>query len=226
MIKETEFPSIDAAATSLAEDLTLILQEAIDSTGQAYFAVSGGRTPRFVFRHLRKMDLDWSRVVITLTDDRWVPVSDPHSNERLVRSQLLLGAAAAAKFVPLYGREKSPEEGRAACEARLRAVGKPLDAVYLGMGGDGHFASLFPGDPAVDVREGLCTAVAEKSYRVGRMSLTATSILAAKKLILLYAGPVKHAVYQEARKPGSYHDLPLRLVLQQAQTPVEVLSAP
>ena len=94
------------------------------------------------------------------------------------------------------------------------------------MGGDGHFASLFPGDPAVDVREGRCAAIAEKSYRVGRMSLTATSILAAKKLMLLYSGPVKQAIYEEAKKPGSYHDLPLRLLLQQAHTPVEVLSAP
>jgi 6-phosphogluconolactonase len=226
MIKETECSSIEAAAIKLAEDLATILVEAIDSTGRAYFAVSGGRTPRFVFRHLRKMNLDWSRVTVTVTDERWVPVSDPHSNERLVRSQLLQGEAAAATFIPLYGGESSPEEGQAACAARLMAVGKPLDAVYLGMGGDGHFASLFPGDPAVDVREGLCAAVAEKSYRVGRMSLTTTSILAAKKLILLYAGPVKHAVYEEAKKPGSYHDLPLRLILQQAKTPVEVLSAP
>jgi 6-phosphogluconolactonase len=226
MIKETEFSSVEAAAINLAEDLAAILIEAIDSTGQAYFAVSGGRTPRFVFRHLRKMNLDWSRVTITLTDERWVPVSDSHSNERLVRSQLLQGEAAAATFIPLYGGEGSPEEGQAACNERLMAVGKPLDAVYLGMGGDGHFASLFPGDPAIDVREGFCAAVAEKSYRVGRMSLTTASILAAKKLMLLYSGPVKHAVYEEAKKPGSYHDLPLRLVLQQAQTPVEVLIAP
>jgi 6-phosphogluconolactonase len=226
MIKETEFSSIEAAAINLAEDLATILIEAIDATGRAYFAVSGGRTPRFVFRHLRKMNLDWSRVTVTVTDERWVPVSDPHSNERLVRSQLLQGEAAAATFIPLYGGESSPEEGQAACAGRLMAVGKPLDAVYLGMGGDGHFASLFPGDPAVDVREGLCAAVAEKSYRVARMSLTATSILAAKKLVLLYAGPVKHAVYEEAKKPGSYRDLPLRLILQQAQTPVDVLSAP
>jgi 6-phosphogluconolactonase len=226
MIRETEFSTIEAAANSLAEDLTAILQKAVDSTGNAYFAVSGGRTPRFVFRHLRKMQLDWSNIFITVTDERWVPVRDQHSNERLVRAQLLQGAASAATFVPFYGGESTPEAGVAACDARLAAVGKPLDAVYLGMGGDGHFASLFPGDPAVDVRNELCAAVAEKSYRVGRMSLTATSILAAKKLILLYAGPVKHAVYEEAKKPGSYHDLPLRLILQQVQTPVEVLSAP
>jgi 6-phosphogluconolactonase len=225
MIRETDFPTIEEAANSLALELGSILQQAIDSTGQAYFAVSGGRTPRFVFSRLRKMQLDWSRVSITLTDERWVPVRDSHSNERLVRTLLLQGEAAAATFIPLYGGESSPEEGAAACDARLAAVGKPLDAVYLGMGGDGHFASLFPGDPAVDVREGLCVAVPETSYRVGRMSLTANAILAAKKLILLYSGPAKHAVYKEATKPGSYHDLPLRLVLQQAQTPVEVLRA-
>ena len=225
MISETDFSTIEEAANSLAQDLTVILQDSIDATGQAYFAVSGWRTPRFVFSRLRKMELDWSRVCITLTDERWVPVRDSHSNERLVRTLLLQGAASAAKFIPLYGGESSPEQGLAACEARLAAVGQPLDAVYLGMGGDGHFASLFPGHPAIDVRDGLCVAIPETSYRVGRMSLTANAILAAKKLMLLYAGPVKHAVYQEATKPGSYHDLPLRLVLQQAQTPVEVLRA-
>jgi len=225
MIRETEFSTIEAAANRLAIDLAEILQTAIDSTGEAYFAVSGGRTPRFVFSRLRKMELDWSRISITLTDERWVPVRDPHSNERLVRSQLLQGAAEAANFVRLYGGESTPEQGLAACEARLAAVGRPLDAVYLGMGGDGHFASLFPGDPAVDVREGLCVAVPETRYRVGRMSLTANAILAARKLLLLYAGPEKHAIYKEATKPGSYHELPLRLVLQQGQTPVEVLRA-
>jgi len=225
MIRETEFSTIEAAANSLAEELGSILQKAIDATGHAYFAVSGGRTPRFVFSRLRKMDVDWARVSITLTDERWVPVRDSHSNERLVRSQLLQGAASAATFVRLYGGESTPEEGLAACEARLAAVGRQLDAVYLGMGRDGHFASLFPGDPAVDIRDRLCVAVPETSYRQGRMSLTASAILAAKKLILLYSGQEKHAVYQEATKPGPYHDLPLRIVLQQAQTPVEVLQA-
>jgi 6-phosphogluconolactonase len=226
MIRETEFSTIEAAANRLAEDLAAILQKAVDSTGDAYFAVSGGRTPRFVFRHLRKMQLDWSNIFITLTDERWVPVRDQHSNERLVRAQLLQGAASAATFVPFYGGESTPEAGVAACDARLAAVGKPLDAVYLGMGPDGHFASLFPGHPAVDVREGMCVAIPDTSYRVGRMSLTANAILAAKKLMLLYSGPVKHAMYKEATKPGSYHELPLRLVLHQAQTPVEVLQAP
>jgi 6-phosphogluconolactonase len=226
MIKETKFASMEAAAVELSEGLAATLTEAVDSTGQAYVAVSGGRTPELVFRHLRKKDLDWSRVTVTLTDERWVPVSDTRSNERLVRSQLLQGRASAATFIPLYGGESDPEEGQAACDERLMAVDRPLDAVYLGIGSDGHFASLFPGDPAVDVREGTCVAVVENGERVGRMSLSVTSILAAKRLFLLFTGSIKHAVYEKAKKPGSYRDLPLRVLLRQARTPVEVLSAP
>ena len=226
-IEERCFPTIEAAAYALADDLASTLREAISAHGHGLMAVSGGRTPHHVFERLRQLDVDWSRVTVTLTDERWVPPYHPDSNEKLVRSYLLQGPARAAAFIPLYGGEDSPEAGQSACEARVKDLVLPFDAVYLGMGGDGHFASLFPGDPAVDARESRCIPVPATEFRLPRMSLTASAILDARKVFLLFSGADKHAKYAEAaRTDGANHDIPLRLLLLQTQTPVYVLSAP
>lgn len=225
-IEERRFAKREGAARALAEDLAFTLRKAVSARGRALLAVSGGRTPRCVFSCLRELDVDWARVTITLTDERWVPPDHPDSNEGLVRSHLLKGRAAAAEFISLYGGERSPRAGQSACEARLAALKLPFDAVYLGTAGDGHFASLFPGDPVLDARNRICVAVSGKGSRKPRMTLTAQTILDANKLFLLFWGAEKNAIFAEAKKPGSYRDLPLRLVLLQDRTAVGVFSAP
>ena len=224
-LHEREFTDLETAAQVLAEDLAAAMRDAIAARDQAVIAVSGGRTPKQVFEHLRQSELDWRRVTLTLIDERWVPPDHPESNERLVRSYLLQGPAAAATFVPLYNGADSPESGQAGCEAAVQKLAMPFDAVYLGMGSDGHFASLFPGDPAVETRDGLCVAVPGTESRLPRMSLTAPVILDARKIFLLFSGEEKLQKYREAQKPGPYRDIPLRLVLHQERTPVEVLFA-
>lgn len=225
-VEERAFDALDGAALALAEELASILSESLSARGRASLVVSGGRTPQHVFRRLRQMKVDWGGVTVTLTDERWVSPDHPDSNERLVRSFLLQGPAKAATFVPLYGGEISPEAGRHACEARLNGIARPFDAVYLGLGGDGHFASLFPGDPALDVSEGMCVAVPATDRRQPRMSLTASAILDARRLFLMFAGAEKQAVYTEAKRSGPYRQIPLRLVLLQERTPITVLHAP
>jgi 6-phosphogluconolactonase len=226
MMEERRFTTLPAAAHALAGELAVTLDEAISARGRALLAVSGGHTPQKVLERLRQLEVDWSRVTLTLTDERWVRPDHPDSNEALVRSCLLRGPAAAAAFVPLFGGEASPEAGQPACEARLKALALPFDAVYLGMGSDGHFASLFPCDPAIDADDSLCVAVPATESRLPRISLAAPTILNTRKVYLLFSGAGKLAIYTEAKKPGSYRDIPLRLVLSQAQTPVMVLIAP
>jgi len=225
-IEERNFPSLAAAAYALADDLALTLREAIATRGQGLLAVSGGLTPKKVFARLHQLKVDLEHVTLTLTDERWVPVSHPESNEKLVRTHLLKGDALNANFMPLFGGEDSPQVGHAACEERLHNLPLPFDAVYLGMGVDGHFASLFPGDSAIEVNDCCCVDVPATKNRLARMSLTAPVILNAKKIFLLFCGSDKYAIYVEAKKEGPLKEIPLRLLFSQTQTPVHVLWAP
>jgi 6-phosphogluconolactonase len=225
-VEEHHFTSIEAAADELAGNLASALSDAISARGQALLAVSGGRTPKHVFERLRRHHVEWSRVQVTLTDERWVPVDHPESNERLVRFYLLSGAAESATFISLFGGEESAKEGQSACEVRLRTLTLPFDAVYLGMGSDGHFASLFPGDSALNVNDRLCVAVPATESRLSRISLTVSAILNANRIFLLFSGPDKHYMYSKAKQPGPIEEIPLRLLLSQEQAPLSVLTAP
>ncbi len=225
-IEEYKYEHIESAATALAEKLAISLRNGISLRGHASLAVSGGRTPRHVFERLRQQEIDWRKVTITLTDERWVAADHPDSNEKLVRTFLLQGAAAEATFIPLYTGDDSPRAGQLFCESRLADLPMPFDAVYLGMGDDGHFASLFPGDPAVDARDSRCVAVPAVGSRVARMSLTAPTILNAEKVFLLFSGAEKHAKYIAAQRPGSRGELPLRWLFSQNKTPLIVLRVP
>ncbi len=214
------------AAQALAERLAFTLNEAISERGRASIAVSGGRTPRLVFQQMRQHRVSWDRVTVTLTDERWVTPDHADSNERLVRTHLLIGPAKAATFIPMFGGESSPQSGQASCEHRLISIGRPIDAVYLGMGADGHIASLFPGHPAVNIRSGLCVAVSAPEIHPPRMSLTAAAIMGSGRIFLLFAGADKHSTYRRARQERAIQDIPLRLLYGKSQAPVEVLAAP
>jgi 6-phosphogluconolactonase len=225
-IEEREYASIELAAKALANELASTLKAAISSRGRVSLIVSGGRTPRHVFENLRRLDLDWPRVTVSLSDERWVSADHPDSNERLVRSYLLSGSASAANFVPLYGGENTPKDGQRACEARLRGIGPPFDAIYLGMGEDGHFASLFPSNSVLGIREGLCAPVSATQTRHPRLTLTISAILNSRRIFLLFAGAEKRAAYLNAKCAGPVEAAPLRLVLDQTCTPVTVMMAP
>ncbi|MFC2088231.1 6-phosphogluconolactonase [Calditrichota bacterium] len=226
MINERSYPDINQACLVLAEKLASSISTAIYDRGKALIALSGGRTPKTVFEYLQNFDIEWGKVTITLTDERWVDPEDSQSNENLVRIYLLTGKAKSATFVSLYGGEGTPKEGEVDCEARLKKLQLPFDAIYLGLGPDGHFASLFPSDQALDRTESICVAVQEAKFGIPRMSLTKTAILNSKKIYLLFSGEDKHSIYRQAKKEGPYKEIPLRLILLQNQTPVTVISAP
>jgi len=226
MLEERTFTSLAEAARELAKQLAGAMNEGVRERSQASLAVSGGRTPQSVFEHLCLLPVDWKNVTLTLTDERWVAPGHAESNERLVRTYLLQNAARMAAFIPLYGGETRPADGQPACEKRLEKIRLPFDAVYLGMGEDGHFASLFPNDAAVIKEQSLCVAVPQTESRLPRMSLTAKTILDARMIFLLFSGEKKYEMYEKAKLKGPVSEIPIRLILQQTKVPIKVLYAP
>jgi 6-phosphogluconolactonase len=218
-------------AESLAGYLGNLLWQGIQRRGVAGLVVSGGSTPKLLFSRLAEQPLEWSRVFITLADERWVEITAPESNERLVRATLLRKKAARARFIGLKNKASSAGEGEKICEQHLAVLSRPFDAVVLGMGNDGHTASLFPGasflHQALDPHsKRLCLAVAPQGNSHERMTLTLPFLLDTKKIILHITGQKKKEVLENALAGESITEMPIRAFLGQAATPIIVYWAP
>jgi len=184
-----------------------------------------------MFELLRAESLDWSRVCIALADERWVDPTDPDSNEKLVRDVLLKGPAAAARFIGLKNGAPTPDLGAVSAWETFARVPRPFDAVVLGMGDDGHTASLFPRSPnlpsainpsAVAGCVGMWSPVAPHP----RLSLNLSALLDSRRIVLLITGAQKWNTFSAASAEGPVQDMPIRAVLRQHRTPVEVMWAP
>ena len=231
MKKLYEFPDRQALVTELAGNVTSLLTRGIKDNGRASLAVSGGTTPVALFEHLSGMDIPWKDVVIFLVDERWVEPGDPDSNERLVRDHLLKDRAQAAQFIGMKNGAATAGEGEGECEERLKEVPLPFDVLILGMGGDGHTASLFPGaeklPAATDMNSGrTCMALAPLTAPHERMSLTLPVILSAKNIFLHIVGPEKMQVLEKALSDGPLEEMPIRFVLRNEKNTVAVYWAP
>lgn len=227
-----QHPFADAAALAavLAEGVAALLQAGLGQRGQASLVVSGGRSPEAFLRVLGAKALDWSRVFVTLADERWLPPGHADSNAGMVRRTLLQGPAAAARFVPLYGGEGTPEEGVEAARLRLSALPRPFDAVVLGMGEDGHTASLFPGAAGLaalfEADAPVLAAVHPPAAPHARITLTLPALLDARHVFLQIQGAAKEAVLERAAAGGDPLRFPIAAVLAQRRVPVHVYCTP
>ena len=220
-------------ALDVADHVATLLRQGVAERGRALLIVSGGSTPVPFFQALARCALDWSAVTITLADERWVPPDHPDSNEALVRAHLLRANAAAAHFVPLYNGAATPVAGVPELEATLAALPWPADAVVLGMGGDGHTASLFPDAPELpyalmDAAPARCLAVASPTppnVPVPRVSLTRRALLDTRQLIVHLTGEDKLELLHQAMLPGDVAEYPIRAVLQQHDVPCHIFQA-
>ncbi len=211
-------PDAAALAHDLARFVVQHLSDGLAQRGQALLVLSGGSTPVPFFEALSQADIDWSRVHITLADERCLAPDHVDSNERLVRAHLLQGPAAAAHWVSLLTTDP---------EAALGSLPWPADVVVLGMGADGHTASLFPHAPELraeldDTLPGRCLVVGippAPNVSVPRISLNRRALLDTRHLVVHVTGATKWAVLQEALQPGPIEDLPIRLALHQHQAP-------
>ncbi len=227
----TKYRTSNAATltTELASFIENELTEAVAVRGYASMVVSGGSTPRPLFEELARRPLPWDKITITLADERWVDISSKDSNEAMVRETLLGGAASKAAFIPLKNTAESASEGWEMCHETLADLFDRFDLVILGMGEDGHTASLFPGvsGSALDGNSvALCTAINPPKAPHERMTLTASALLNSRKIILHIVGDQKLHVYLDALKQGFADEFPIRVVLHQDQVPVDVYWSP
>jgi 6-phosphogluconolactonase len=226
-LQESRHADGAAQAAALAGAIARELAAALAARPRASLVVSGGRTPQAMFERLRVAPLDWSRVGATLADERWVAVDDAASNERLVRAGLLQGPAAAMQFHGMKNAAATPEQGAAAYWRIAGKLPRPFDALVLGMGDDGHTASLFPCSAQITAGLDLAAppgvlAVHPVTAPHARLSLNRSALLAARRIFIQITGASKWAVYQRALQAGPVAQFPVRAVLHQQQVPVEV----
>jgi len=212
-----------AAAEAIADWLVAGLAE----DDKASFIATGGTSPGEVYDLLSTLPLPWEHVSVTLSDERWVAPDSPDSNARLLRERLLVGAAAQAAFVPLWSDAPTAEDAAEIAEAAIAEL-LPADVVLLGMGEDGHIASLFPGSPVLE--EGLdplggSLVIAAPKGEPGppqdRLSLTLYALRQSYLIIVLISGDAKRRVIEEGE------GLPIHALLDAAgETPVRILWSP
>ena len=217
----------DQLARRCAERIASLIDLALDERDRAQIALSGGSTPAVAYRLLNREHLPWNRVDVVLGDERWVPASDPASNAGMLAQTLLAadGPGAAARFHPVPTELASPEASAEAFEHHVRRLcpGDPpvFDLMLLGLGEDGHTASLFPGSAATTVRDRAVTVGAGKGLE--RITLTAPVLSAARQVIILVSGSAKRQALQRLLDPGEPAErTPARLV--RPHRPVLVLA--
>jgi len=218
------FADQSSLAEAAAEAIAGLLRQALAERGRASLVGTGGRSPGPVYDRLCQADLDWAHVAVTLSDERHVDVNSPNSNARLLRERLFVGRAAAAQYLPLTDY----------AEGVLRKL-LPFDAVMLGMGEDGHIASLIPGSPVLEQgmnpSGGALTAESPQGFGsppVPRITLTLSALLQSRAIFLLIAGEAKRQVIAEAANSGygAAAAYPVGAILNQDRVPVRVLWAP
>jgi len=214
-----------------ADAASLQIAQGLRAEGARSLVVTGGASPGPVYDSLSRLEAPWERITVTLSDDRWVDASRPESNERLVRERLLVNHAARARLLPLKGSGATPEDDALAAEPSIAAL-MPFAAVLLGMGEDGHIASLFPG--ASGIAEALdpdgprlCVGVAMSGIEpyLPRISLTVRALSATTGLVLLITGAAKRSIAERVLADPSY-DPPVAAILRQNRAPVSILWAP
>ncbi len=209
---DTEMMMMDLANVIAGELKAALLHEDFAS-----LAVPGGTTPGPIFDSLCGTNLDWARVRVMLTDERWVPETSERSNTRLLRQRLLVDRAAAATYVPLYDNASTPEDKLDDLAATV-AEQLPLSVLLLGMGADMHTASIFPGADQLDNAlhgDDLLVAMRAPGAPEPRITLSASVLKGAMKRHIVIIGREKREALERARHLTS-EEAPVAAVLRGA----------
>jgi 6-phosphogluconolactonase len=218
------------ASAAAAELLAGLVRKKLSGSpiAQASLVVSGGSTPGPCFDLLSRKPLDWTRVTVMPSDERWVPADHPDSNERLIRSRLLQNRAAGGNILPLFRAGVEATQAPSLIQADLADTAQPFSAVLLGMGEDGHFASLFPDFEQLPAAlepetQEPCMVVQTASSPHLRISLTLSALLNSGHIVLLIFGAAKREVFETAKRGGSAY--PVEALLHHSSAPLTVIWA-
>ncbi|WP_137864720.1 MULTISPECIES: 6-phosphogluconolactonase [unclassified Sphingomonas] len=223
-----DYDDADEMAEAVAGDIGFIIESAIDARGAAVIALAGGKTPLPIYEKLAKAKIDWKRVTIVPGDDRIVPLGDPLSNVTAIGKIFI---PKGARVIPLVS-DKAPDykaAGRSA-DALLQDVHWPLDLCLLGVGGDGHCASIFPGpdfDEALNGPKerralGVMPDPLPPEAPVARVTLSRAAIVSARALMIAVTGEAKKEVLEAAIDQGASSSYPVGRVLADVELPVDI----
>lgn len=217
------------AAVAAGKRIINALHRRLETGENAAVVVSGGTTPAPVYSYMAHKELDWHRVHVLLSDERWVSADHADSNENMLRTALERSRASYAQISAYADLEKTPDERCRELDEEIQDLPLPFTSVLLGMGDDGHFASLFP--DADDLEQALdlqsphsFVPVKTASSPYPRVSMTLAALLRCDEILLLISGDEKRALLERAAEPGS--ELPIAHLLRQLRVPVDVFWAP
>lgn len=220
-MKQSIFESAEQLNTTFSQRIVELLEKGIAEKGRASILVSGGRTPLGLFKALSETQMDWSKVDISLADERWVSTDDDASNEKLVKNNLLQGYASKASFYSLVADKADANDAIEEVSARVSAMSQPFDVLILGMGEDGHTASLFP--CSAQIQQGLdlntdqqLIAVTPTTAPHQRISFTLKALLTSQNIFLHLTGESKKQVLEQALSGDDEFAMPIRAVLSRA----------
>lgn len=211
------YPDRELMMMDLADVIAGELRAALQHEDRVSLAVPGGTTPGPIFDTLSAVDLDWHRVDVMLTDERWVPEDSERSNTRLLRERLFVDKAAKARLLPLYGGTETPEGSIQDLIEAIKPI-LPLSVVLLGMGADMHTASLFPGadrlEDALAHRAPVLMPMRAAGAPEPRVTMTARVLNGAMSKHLVITGADKREALEHAAKIKDVHEAPVHAVLK------------
>jgi 6-phosphogluconolactonase len=222
-----EYDSVDEMAQAVAGDIGFIIESALDARGEALIAVPGGKTPLPIYQELAKSKLNWKKVTIIPTDDRLVPLTDDKSNIRAIAQAFLPGGA---RVFPITSDIADYKLAGNSANAKLSELKFPLDLAWIGVGSDGHTASIFPGPDLEDALNapngrhavGVMPDPLPVEAPVARVSLTRSAILSARTVLITVTGDDKKALLEQAIEDGHSSKLPIGRVLAEAEQPIDI----
>ncbi len=223
-----EYDDAGELADAIAGDIQFVIESALDARGSAVIALAGGKTPFPAYEKLAKAKLDWKKVTIIPTDERIVPLGDPLSNVTALAKIFLPKGARVMPIVPAVTPDYKAA-GRSA-DALCQDLHWPLDFCLLGVGGDGHTASIFPGpdfDEALNGPKerralGVMPDPLPPEAPVSRVTLSRAAIATARALMIAVTGDAKRKVLEQAIAEGASSPYPIGRVLGDVELPIDI----